>query len=1366
MLTGPVGAGAGVGGRFGSRVFTSILVALVAACADPVAPAAAPAACGAIPKVTIHTGESGTVSACFNDPNEDMLTYSAKSSNTGVATVSIAGIDITVRAVAPGSASVNVTATDPDGLQGQQSFQVMVPNRPPLARGTIPPITVAVDSTVSADASSYFTEPDGESLAYSAASSNSAVATVSVSGSTVSVTAVAKGSTTVTVTASDPGGLGTTQDFRTMVPNRQPVPAGTIPDQTVKVGEPVAVNLSPYFDDPDGDTLTYTARLSNSGVATASVSGSHLTITAVARGTTTVTVTATDPEGLETTQTFRSTIPNRPPGPTGTIPAQTLHIGDTVTVDLSPYFDDPDGDALTYTAAATNPMVAAASTSESTLLIAAVAKGTATVTVTATDPEGLEATQTFQSTIPNRPPGPTGTISEQTLYLGDTVNVDLSPYFDDPDGDALAYTARSSPSDVATAAVSGSTLAITAVARGTTTVTVTATDPESLEATQTFQSTIPNRPPAPTGTIPAQTLYIGDTVTVDLSPYFDDPDGDALTYTARSSNSGVATASVSGSHLAITAVARGTATVTVTATDPESLEATQTFQSTIPNRPPGPTGTISEQTLYIGDTARVDLSPYFDDPDGDALTYTARSSNSGVATASVSGSHLTITAVARGTATVTVTATDPEGLEATQTFQSTIPNRPPRPTGTIPEQTLYLGHTVNVDLSPYFDDPDGDALTHTARSSDSGVATAAVSGSTLAITAVARGTTTITVTATDPEGLEAAQTFQSMIPNRPPGPTGTIPEQTLHIGDTARVDLSPYFEEPDGDALTYTVRLSNSGVATASVSGSHLTITAVAKGKTTMTVTATDPEGLTATQTFQSTIPNRPPGPTGTISEQTLYLGDTVTVDLSPYFDDPDGDALTYTARSSNSGVAAASVSGSHLTITAVAKGKTTMTVTATDPEGRTAMQTFQSTIPNRPPGPVGTVLDQTLHIGDTITVDLSPYFADPDGDGLAYTAASSDSSVAAVSVSGSTAAITAVAAGSATITVTAQDPGGLTASQEAGVTVTQANRAPRPVGSIPPMTLDPGETGDFDASGYFTDPDGDALTYTAASSSPGVATGSVVGQIVTVGAVAAGSATITVTARDPGGLTATRRTNVTVTVGGQGFRDDFSSSASLDDWSFTRATAEVNDGVLELTQTNPPYTGTASRVLASPITSWTLAIGMGRGQSSDSAVALVWRTGHPRYTFAGFFIMEDNNYYLRVLDSESHYWTAIADASGTSDAVHADAGELTTISISFIDGRLKGVAGSTELFNYQTNRRDSAIFARVGYAGPGTAVWLFADGVAGSTALFDWIDIGGDPVENSHPLDESAVLGGIARAQRPGAPPLRPRGFDAGRPR
>ena len=67
-------------------------------------------------------------------------------------------------------------------------------------------------------------------------------------------------------------------------PNRAPVPAGSIPAQTVAVGETAAVDVSAYFTDPDGDALSYTAETSDAGVAEVSVSGSTVTVSAVGRG--------------------------------------------------------------------------------------------------------------------------------------------------------------------------------------------------------------------------------------------------------------------------------------------------------------------------------------------------------------------------------------------------------------------------------------------------------------------------------------------------------------------------------------------------------------------------------------------------------------------------------------------------------------------------------------------------------------------------------------------------------------------------------------------------------------------------------------------------------------------------------------------------------------------------------------------------------------------------------------------------------------------------------------------------------------------------------------------------------------------------
>ena len=46
-------------------------------------------------------------------------------------------------------------------------------------------------------------------------------------------------------------------------------------------------------------------------------------------------------------------------------------------------------------------------------------------------------------------------------------------------------------------------------------------------------------------------------------------------------------------------------------------------------------------------------------------------------------------------------------------------------------------------------------------------------------------------------------------PNLPPMAIGAIADVTVEQGDTALVDVSGYFSDPDGDALAYTVKTSD-----------------------------------------------------------------------------------------------------------------------------------------------------------------------------------------------------------------------------------------------------------------------------------------------------------------------------------------------------------------------------------------------------------------------------------------------------------------------------------------------------------------------------------------------------------------------------
>ena len=675
------------------------------------------------------------------------------------------------------------------------------------------------------------------------------------------------------------------------------------------------------------------------------------------------------------------------------------------------------------------------------------------------------------------------------------------------------------------------------------------------------------------------------------------------------------------------------------------------------------------------------------------------------------------------------------------------PNRAPVTVGTIPSQTVTAGSSVTLDASQYFNDPDGDALTYAASSSDTNVATASTAGATVTIGGVAAGTATVTVTATDPDGLAASQGTSVTVEaaNRAPVAADSIPGQTLVAGDSITLDASRYFSDPDGDALTYTASTSDTAVATASAEGGTVTIRAVAEGTATLTVTAADPGGLTASQSASVTVEaaNQAPVTVGTIPGQTVTAGDSVTIDASQYFSDPDGDSLTYTASTSDTAVATASAEGGTVTIRAVAEGTATLTVTAADPGGLTASQSASVTVEaaNRAPVTVDSIPGQTLVAGDSVTLDASQYFSDPDGDSLSYMASTSDSDIATASAEGGTVTIRAVAEGTATLSVTATDPGGLTASQGTGVTVQAANRAPVTVGTIPSQTVTAGGSVTLDASQYFNDPDGDALTYTASTSDTDIATASTEGGTVTIGAVAEGTAAITVTATDPGGLSATQETLVTVEAGSSLLRDDFDSSASLRDWYIgSLVRARVARGSLRLTNIRESYYGyVRRRVLdtdtdeAVPVTNWEASVRVARQQTNTRMMLWFWMD-HDRYIDFALEIGSGRE----VDDQPTNYRFWIYDEDrdgpgdggriyipdfgyGVSDAINDGPGQFTEVTLSVKNRRLEIIADGTLVFGGRLPSGFPTDITHVVLASAHT------ERLTGATALFDWVDIDGE---------------------------------------
>ena len=185
-------------------------------------PNQAPTVAASIADATI-VSEGGThevsLSEVFDDG--DALTISAASSDDAVATASVAAdySSLTVNAQARGSATVTVTADDGNGGTVEDSFTVKVKAAPVVVTDIADTSGLTAGDTRDITLSAVFSDPDGDSLSITAASSNEAVATVSVAsdGSSLTVSGVAEGAATVTVTAQDSDGNRVSDAFQVSV---------------------------------------------------------------------------------------------------------------------------------------------------------------------------------------------------------------------------------------------------------------------------------------------------------------------------------------------------------------------------------------------------------------------------------------------------------------------------------------------------------------------------------------------------------------------------------------------------------------------------------------------------------------------------------------------------------------------------------------------------------------------------------------------------------------------------------------------------------------------------------------------------------------------------------------------------------------------------------------------------------------------------------------------------------------------------------------------------------------------------------------------------------------------------------------------
>ncbi|GAA1485972.1 hypothetical protein GCM10009625_27760 [Brachybacterium fresconis] len=628
------------------------------------------------------------------------------------------------------------------------------------------------------------------------------------------------------------------------------------------------------------------------------------------------TITATDPDGNEATDTLEVT-PADSADEASLEASSPVRVGDEstlesegwtpdteVSVQLADAEGDPVGDPATVTTDENGAFPEGTS-----LPVPEDATPRDGYTITAVDSEGNEATDTIEIvaadaelfSLDASSPTPAG--GESTLEsAGWAPGTDVSVQLTDPDGNAVG-----DPVTVTTdengAFPEGTVLPVPEDATPGDGFTITATDPDGNEATDTLEVTPADS--ADEASLEASSpVRVGDEstlesegwapdtdVSVQLADAEGDPVGDPVTVTTDENG-----AFPEGTSLPVPEGAEPGA-FTVTAADSEGNEVTDTLEVIAADAPlvdasPAPAGGESALT-GDGWTPDTEVSVQLTDAEGNAVgdPVTVTTDENG---AFPEGTVLPIPEDATPGDGYTITAVDPEGNEATDTLEVIAADAPlvdasPAPAGG--ESALTGdGWTPDTDVSVQLTDPDGNAVGDpvTVTTDENG---AFPEGTVLPIPEDATPGDGYTITAVDPEGNEATDTFEivpddsaeATIDASSPVAVGSESE-LVSEGWIPETEVSVQLADAEGNAVGDPVMVTTDGNG-AFPEGTVLPIPEDATPGEGYTVTATDAEGTEATDTVEVT-----PGEGSCVSNQTVSIepssagaGATVTVSGSGF---------------------------------------------------------------------------------------------------------------------------------------------------------------------------------------------------------------------------------------------------------------------------------------------------------------------------------------------------------------------------------------------------------------------------------------------------------------------------------------------------
>ncbi len=346
---------------------------------------------------------------------------------------------------------------------------------------------------------------------------------------------------------------------------------------------------------------------------------------------------------------------------------------------------------------------------------------------------------------------------------------------------------------------------------------ISAVAPMTVSAAQLPQENIISSAATVAPNIKNTSATVGDGETMSVS-YMGRSAAKFSNYTVKSSNPSVLKAWRYGSIVKYTGLKPGTATITVTE---KNTGAKDSIYVTVKN-PVNPKLTKSSVTMTIGDTQQISYMGVSADL---FRFYKVTSSNSKVVSTSRYGSVVRLTAKSAGTATVTVTACD--GVKTS--MRVTVNKQIVKPSIAIDSTEIAVGETAQIS---YMGKSAAAFSDYIITSSNSKVVQAVRYGSVVRYTGAGTGTATITV---KEKNSGATDSFK-VSARRAVAPSFGDTQLVVKPGsDPVYVSYMPKSAD---EFSYYTIKSSNSRIATASRYGSTVKITPKAEGDVTITVTS------------------------------------------------------------------------------------------------------------------------------------------------------------------------------------------------------------------------------------------------------------------------------------------------------------------------------------------------------------------------------------------------------------------------------------------------------------------------------------------------------------------------------------------------